>query len=542
MVKKFVIGTFAILLIFAAVWGTRPLVGDAVTEARDHPCPVVQLVDDGGEDDELLRQLMERARENGGRLELDQNDPLGRKLLERMQRGGGSPFGPGLEEMDRMMDEMFRRSRRPGPGNGGDESSDPFDRMFRGPRFEFGPMPEDMRKQMEEMFKGGGMPLLPERGDMRKMMERFERMGESREPGEHEKTHASEVRKYREVVARARTSTLPVLSDGKQVALGTVVDTDGHILTKASQLGDDVSVQPAGGEPREAKIIGVHEPFDLALLKVDGRGLTPVRWRRGEAPAVGSLLATPGPDEDAVAVGVVSVAPRRPIEARGFLGVGHEMTDAGVQVTQVIPGSAASSAGIEVGDIIRKVDAVPIDNAMKLVETVGNHKPGERVVLEIERDGKNVKKQAALGTRQMAGARVRRYNFMDRMGSRLSERRDGFPYVLQHDSVLKPEHCGGPLVDLSGDVVGVNIARVGRVASYAVPANTVLELLPELKSGRLAPPEPSVAEKLRELEETLRQAEAARAESETRAGRLQREIERLKAERQKLRGQAGADR
>lgn len=545
MLKKIVIGTIAASLVFTAIWGVRPLVNSARSD--DGPHPIIQLVDDQTDDDDLMRQLMERARENGGRLELDQNDPLGRKLLERMQRGEGLPLGPEFHEMDRMMEEMFRQGRRPAPGDQSDESTDPFDKMFdhmfpRDRRFHFGPIPEEMRKEMEEMFRGEGMLIPPDQGQVRGMMERLQRQQDNRKPNENEKTHASEVRKYRDVVAQARRSTIRVVSDGKQVALGTVVDADGHILTKASQLGDNVSVQPDGGEPREAKILGVHEAFDLALLKVDGRGLTPVRWRHGDAPPVGSLLATPGPNEDAVAVGVVSVAPRRPVEARGFLGVAHEMTDAGVQVTQVVPGTAASSAGIEVGDIIQKVDDIPIDNSMKLVEAVGNHKPGDKIVLQMDRDGKQIKTEAALGTRQMAGSRVRRYNFMDRMGSRLSERRDGFPYVLQHDSVIKPEDCGGPLVDLSGEAVGVNIARVGRVASYAVPTETVLEMLPQLKSGKLAPPEPSVATKLQELEETLRRAEAARSESETRAGRLQQEIERLKAERDKLRSQAGAER
>ena len=61
------------------------------------------------------------------------------------------------------------------------------------------------------------------------------------------------------------------------------------------------------------------------------------------------------------------------------------------------------------------------------------------------------------------------------------------PVVLQHDTVLRPNQCGGPVVNLDGQAVGVNIARAGRVASYALPASVVLPLLEELKSGRLAP-------------------------------------------------------
>jgi serine protease Do len=325
------------------------------------------------------------------------------------------------------------------------------------------------------------------------------------------------------------------------VALGTVVDPNGYVLTKASQLGDDLSVRMAGGDSLPADVIGVHEPFDLALLKVDARGLPGVSWNRGEAPAVGSLLAAPGPDGQALAAGVVSVAPRRPMGARGFLGVGHELTDDGVRVTGVLEGTAADSAGIQTGDIIRQVNDVTIRNPMELNEAVGNQDPGTKIRLQLQRKDRTIDAEAVLGTRRISGVRLQRFNLMDRMGSRLSDRRDGFPFVLQHDCVLAPEECGGPLVDLSGQVVGINIARAGRVASYAAPANEVLAVLPDLMSGKLAPPEPTVAEKLEQLDDALKRAEAAAAAANNRAGQLQEQIERLKAERRRLQAAEPSD-
>ena len=80
-------------------------------------------------------------------------------------------------------------------------------------------------------------------------------------------------------------------------------------------------------------------------------------------------------------------------------------------------------------------------------------------------------------------------NPQDRMGSQLSDRRGGFPMILQHDTVLKPSDCGGPLVDLDGKAVGINISRAGRVETYAIPSESVRELLPDLMSGKLAPKE-----------------------------------------------------
>jgi hypothetical protein len=73
------------------------------------------------------------------------------------------------------------------------------------------------------------------------------------------------------------------------------------------------------------------------------------------------------------------------------------------------------------------------------------------------------------------------------MGGRLSKRRLDFPMALQHDTPLSPNECGGPIIDLTGDIVGINIARSGRVDSLALPTSTVLSVMQMLRSGELAP-------------------------------------------------------
>ena len=54
-------------------------------------------------------------------------------------------------------------------------------------------------------------------------------------------------------------------------------------------------------------------------------------------------------------------------------------------------------------------------------------------------------------------------------------------------AVVKPADCGGPLVDLDGNVIGINISRAGRTESWAIPTEVIMELLGDLKSGKLAP-------------------------------------------------------
>jgi len=64
--------------------------------------------------------------------------------------------------------------------------------------------------------------------------------------------------------------------------------------------------------------------------------------------------------------------------------------------------------------------------------------------------------------------------------------------VLQTDAAINPGNSGGPLLNLRGEVVGINTAIVsggqqsGNVGiGFAIPSNVVRELLPQLHSGKV---------------------------------------------------------
>ena len=71
---------------------------------------------------------------------------------------------------------------------------------------------------------------------------------------------------------------------------------------------------------------------------------------------------------------------------------------------------------------------------------------------------------------------------MNHLGTELSDRAEGFDMAIQHDTVLQPWQCGGPLVNLEGKAIGLNIARAGRVATYALPSSLVRQIISELRS------------------------------------------------------------
>jgi serine protease Do len=62
--------------------------------------------------------------------------------------------------------------------------------------------------------------------------------------------------------------------------------------------------------------------------------------------------------------------------------------------------------------------------------------------------------------------------------------------VLQTDAAINPGNSGGPLLNIRGEVIGINTAIVSNRASnlgigFAIPINVVRELLPQLREGKV---------------------------------------------------------
>jgi len=291
----------------------------------------------------------------------------------------------------------------------------------------------------------------------------------------HAKNHPAIKAVFRNVVEDAARSTVQVLGDQQPIVLGTVVGQAGWIVTKFSELRGNIQCRLSDGRLLDARLAGTDRAHDVALLHVSAEDLRPARWSDQLLP-VGGWLASPGADGEPLAVGVVSIGSRALSQISGILGVRIKTTRQGVHVSQVLPGTGAAEAGLQMDDTITRIEGIRITDKVTLFQAVQQHSPGEILTVEFVRDQQHQRVPITLGYAWKHGGTLTRTT------GQLSRRRDGFPQIFQHDGFLKPSTCGGPVCDLEGRVVGINIARADRVACYAIPAATIQAIVSDLKS------------------------------------------------------------
>ncbi len=302
------------------------------------------------------------------------------------------------------------------------------------------------------------------------------------------------LKSFRDATRDIRKSTVQVRRpDGKQLALGMIVGADGLVVTKFSELpreSDDEShimCRLADGRDVSAEVVASDARDDLALLQVQASGLTAVKLGESPTRTLAQWVISPGVGPLPVSVGVLSVEARP--TPPGFLGVECADTQGSPGITGIINGSAASRSSLLIRDVITHVDGKPVHTFRELGETLRRHPPGEIITLTVLREGRPQDVEVQLGPHPNYSP-----TRPDSMSGPLSLRRDDFSSVMQHDSVLRPSECGGPLVDLSGRLIGLNIARVDRTASYALPVDRIKAIVADLRKTEARKAEPHTGE------------------------------------------------
>ncbi|HUF62470.1 MAG TPA: PDZ domain-containing protein [Verrucomicrobiales bacterium] len=311
-----------------------------------------------------------------------------------------------------------------------------------------------------------------------------------RPKSEYEKTNPGTLGEFRPVVERARQSTVRIIIEGRQAALGTIVSSNGYLLTKSSEIDVEfVECHLHDNRRVQARYVRQFDDWDLVLLKMEVEDVVSVEWADAIPLPLGTFAVAAGRGQDPVSVGVISVLARDLSDkGKGFLGIQMGPSEAGVVVTMVLPGSAADKGGLQKGDVILRVDGREVSTVDNLKTTISGFAPQEAVTIDYLRGDEAAQTEVVLGDREsglesaQTGPDIQ--DLTSRMGGDVSRRRGGFPMALQHDLVLDPSDCGGPLVGLDGKVFGLNIARVGRVQSLAIPSEKVREVLQTVDLSR----------------------------------------------------------
>lgn len=326
---------------------------------------------------------------------------------------------------------------------------------------------------------------------------RFGREYQDESSFSHQRNQRATLRAFRESVGDKWKSTVQILDKNRQVALGAIVAQDGWIVTKSSEISNRIiEVKLFDGTKAEASVKYRRNDFDLALLKIERKDLPAIQWSTSSVMRLGGWLATTDIRNLPIAIGVMSVTNRSVKREPARLGVELSSSDGvgGALVDRVTLGSGADRAGLQAGDVITAIDGDTLHSQPEVMSRLRGLMAGQRVDVGIVRNGKK-----SLLTAQMmdlTNALLTDPTEMEVNGE-ISSRSTGFQNIMQHDSVIAPNQCGGPIVDVFGNAVGLNIARAGRVSSYAIPASILSPVVADMiasAAGLTSPFEESVAQ------------------------------------------------
>jgi S1-C subfamily serine protease len=279
-----------------------------------------------------------------------------------------------------------------------------------------------------------------------------------------------------------------VFSDDEQISLGLIVDESGLVLTKASEIDprdDSIQIGTTSGLTLEARPLAIDGKLDLLLLQLPKGEWTPAPILEDTSIEAGTILISAGPDAMPISFGICELDTYRSdlsFYDRAFLGVGSAPLDTkegGAVIRQVVPGSAAARSGLRTGDILLSIDDKKLRGRDALITALSGYRAGDTIEINRLRGERRDVIRTRLGYRTFSAYENEVGNF----ASGVNRHDTGFGDVIQHDGLLLPHECGGPLVDLGGRFIGMNIARSDRTKTFALTSSVIRSALKRMRRG-----------------------------------------------------------
>lgn len=296
-----------------------------------------------------------------------------------------------------------------------------------------------------------------------------------------------------------QTSSAVMLDGRTEAGYGVVVSAEGHVLTKASEFQElkkpAVTVDKTKYE--NVKLLAIDPAWDVALVKIDAKGLVPVVYAPASDVPQGSWVVANGATSRTTRralAGIVSAKIREvPASGGAALGVVLSAKSKALEIDEVNEKSGAKEAGLQKGDIILSIEGKPVKKIEEIAEALKDRKAGSRVKITFRRGKEEITAEVRLAARgEMFTDQMNRN---DMMSGDFSKRRSGFPRVMQHDILGSSKLVGGPLLDLEGRCLGMNIARANRAESFAIPVENLKEIAERLMKQTTGEKKPDDAPK-----------------------------------------------
>lgn len=294
------------------------------------------------------------------------------------------------------------------------------------------------------------------------------------------------------MLPEARSACAQVVdAKGGALAAAVWVGADGYFLTKASEVPEieKGSIRWQGTKSAAIREIRRLPEHDLLLAQAVGvAGVQAVKFDpAAPLPEHGEWMAAPVKGGGEIRIGVISAMARRIPGLGAAMGIRMDEKPGkeGGRILSIAEDSPAGLAGLQGGDVILKIEGEPVTDFKAVHESIKKRQPGDQVQVTYRRKDGTAVARVRLASRSKI---MMNWEGEDFANGGISIRTDHFSRVLQHDLPLSTQDMGGALYDLKGRALGINIARVDRVTTFALPAGSFWkDVVPLIEADRHPP-------------------------------------------------------
>lgn len=269
-----------------------------------------------------------------------------------------------------------------------------------------------------------------------------------------------------------------------QQAYATLIEYHGvnYLVSKSSIVAADASLD-APEKNLELKILSRDAQNDLVLLSAPEMIGSPLPFeslKEAKSPIMKNLgeflySRLNGKIQISIISSLLFDLPKKPVV--GFAGIAANFNNGKATITRVAPQGPAITVGLQPNDDIVEINWVKVTSAEVFNGEMQKSAPGDTLTILMSRDGTTKTVKLVMAQRPPSTHAAEQFD-----GGK-SVRRDDFKNVFAHDAIIRPNECGSPVFDVSGNFYGINIARFSRTSTIIMPSAQIAEFLEKFSSS-----------------------------------------------------------